>query len=65
MWTVLIPLISSTDGKVHAHFNQTVTTTGRISCTEPNLQNIPIRQEMGRKLSESIHPGRKLCTGGS
>ena len=52
----LIPLISSTDGKVLAHFNQTVTTTGRISCTEPNLQNIPIRQEMGRKLRKAFIP---------
>ena len=52
----LIPLISKEDGKVHAHFNQTVTTTGRISCTEPNLQNIPIRQEMGRKLRKAFVP---------
>ena len=52
----LIPLISKADGKVHAHFNQTVTTTGRISCTEPNLQNIPIRQEMGRKLRKAFIP---------
>ena len=52
----LIPLISKADGKVHAHFNQTVTTTGRISCTEPNLQNIPIRQEMGRKLRKAFVP---------
>ena len=61
----LIPLISSTDGKVHAHFNQTVTTTGRISCTEPNLQNIPDPSGDGPETEESIHPGRKLCTGGS
>ncbi len=52
----MIPLISKADGKVHAHFNQTVTTTGRISCTEPNLQNIPIRQEMGRKLRKAFIP---------
>jgi len=45
----LLPLISS-NGKVHAHFQQTVTATGRISCTEPNLQNIPIRSELGRQL---------------
>lgn len=45
----LMPLKAS-DGKIHAHFNQTVTATGRISCTEPNLQNIPIRQELGRKV---------------
>ena len=43
------PLISR-ENKIHAHFQQTVTATGRISCTEPNLQNIPIRQELGRRL---------------
>ena len=43
------PLIGN-DGKIRAHFQQTVTTTGRISCTEPNLQNIPIRQALGRNL---------------
>ncbi len=51
----LIPLINS-DGKIHAHFQQTVTATGRISCTEPNLQNIPIRQELGRKLRNAFVP---------
>ncbi|MBQ9315104.1 MAG: DNA polymerase I [Clostridia bacterium] len=45
----IIPLISE-DGRIHAKFNQTVTATGRISCTEPNLQNIPIRTELGREL---------------
>lgn len=43
------PLIGE-DGKIRAHFQQTVTATGRISCTEPNLQNIPIRQALGRNL---------------
>lgn len=57
----LIPLINQEDGKVHAHFNQTVTTTGRISCTEPNLQNIPIRQEMGRKLRKAFVPENEGC----
>lgn len=51
----LIPLINA-DGKIHAHFQQTVTATGRISCTEPNLQNIPIRQELGRKLRNAFIP---------
>jgi len=37
------------DGRIHASFNQTVTATGRISCTDPNLQNIPIRTELGRE----------------
>lgn len=57
----LIPLVNKSDGKIHAHFNQTVTTTGRISCTEPNLQNIPIRQEMGRKLRKAFVPQSEEC----
>jgi len=57
----LIPLININDKKVHAHFNQTVTTTGRISCTEPNLQNIPIRQELGRKLRKAFIPENDDC----
>lgn len=40
----------SSDGKIHSHFNQTETRTGRISSTEPNMQNIPIRTELGREL---------------
>ncbi len=47
------PLISQ-DGKIRAHFQQNVTATGRLSCTEPNLQNIPIRQELGRKLRQAF-----------
>lgn len=49
----LKPLIGK-DGRIRAHFQQTVTATGRISCTEPNLQNIPIRQELGRQLRRAF-----------
>ena len=52
----LKPLIAK-DGKIHAHFRQTVTATGRLSCTEPNLQNIPVRQELGRKLRGAFVAG--------
>lgn len=51
----LLPLVHK-DGRIHAHFRQTVTATGRISCTEPNLQNIPIRQEAGRALRKVFIP---------
>ena len=46
----MIGLINPDTHRIHAKFNQTVTATGRISCTEPNLQNIPIRTELGREL---------------
>ncbi len=46
----MISLINPTTKRIHAKFNQTVASTGRISCTEPNLQNIPIRTELGREL---------------
>ena len=51
----LKPLIA-TDGKIRAHFQQTVTATGRISCTEPNLQNIPVRDDFGRQLRKAFVP---------
>ncbi len=49
----LLPLIAA-DGRIHAHFQQTVTATGRISCTEPNLQNIPVKSDLGRQLRRAF-----------
>ncbi len=46
----LFSVINNETGRIHSNFNQTVTVTGRISSTEPNLQNIPVRTELGREM---------------
>lgn len=46
----LLNIINPKTGRIHSSFNQTITTTGRISSTEPNMQNIPVRLEIGREL---------------
>ncbi|MFI3209675.1 MAG: DNA polymerase I [Peptostreptococcaceae bacterium] len=46
----LLAIINEKDGRIHSSFNQTITTTGRISSTEPNLQNIPVKLEMGKNI---------------
>jgi len=55
----LFNLINPETGKIHSSFNQTVTVTGRISSTEPNMQNIPIKYEIGRRIRKIFVPSNK------
>lgn len=52
----LLNVVNPTTGRIHSSFNQTITATGRISSTEPNLQNIPVRLEMGREIRKVFIP---------
>jgi DNA polymerase-1 len=55
----LLELINKKTGKIHTSYNQTVAATGRLSSANPNLQNIPIRTEIGRKLRKAFVPSKK------
>ena len=49
-------LVNRSTGRIHTSFNQAVTATGRLSSTNPNLQNIPVRDELGRRIREAFVP---------
>ncbi|WP_101772605.1 DNA polymerase I [Peptostreptococcus faecalis] len=55
-------LVNDIDGRIHSSFNQTITTTGRISSTDPNMQNIPVKTQMGREIRKVFvsEKGKKL-----
>lgn len=60
-----LPRMRGGDGRVHTCFNETVTTTGRLSSSDPNLQNIPVRTEFGRQIRECfvpLEPGHKFVS---
>lgn len=62
VYTDALPGQIGSDGRIHSQLNQTVAATGRLSSSEPNLQNIPIRTELGRRIRRAFvaEPGNKL-----
>ena len=53
-YVTALPQYIATDGKIHAHYHQTATATGRLSCSDPNLQNLPVRTERGQLIREAV-----------
>ncbi|HEX8178823.1 MAG TPA: DNA polymerase I [Pyrinomonadaceae bacterium] len=57
-YTDSLPALVGADGRIHSQLNQTVTATGRLSSSDPNLQNIPIRTELGRRIRRAFVPDK-------
>jgi len=53
----LLAHVNPRTGRIHASFNQTMTATGRLSSSDPNLQNIPVRTPLGRRIRQAFVPG--------
>ena len=64
VYTDALPQQIATDGRIHCQLNQTVAATGRLSSSDPNLQNIPIRSEMGRRIRRAFvaEKGNKIIS---
>jgi len=64
VYTDALPQQIATDGRIHCHLNQTVAATGRLSSSDPNLQNIPIRSELGRRIRRAFvaEKGNKIIS---
>ncbi|HEU4433885.1 MAG TPA: DNA polymerase, partial [Pyrinomonadaceae bacterium] len=64
VYTDALPHQIATDGRIHCQLNQTVAATGRLSSSDPNLQNIPIRSEMGRRIRRAFvaEQGNKIVS---
>ena len=64
VYTDALPQQIATDGRIHCQLNQTVAATGRLSSSDPNLQNIPIRSEMGRRIRRAFvaEQGNKIIS---
>jgi DNA polymerase-1 len=64
VYTDALPHQIAADGRIHCQFNQTVAATGRLSASDPNLQNIPIRSDLGRRIRRAFvaEKGNKIIS---